>query len=123
LALYDIAENIAKPETKRRFGYQTDGTDANAFQHSYWHAEMTIQFGNVTARWVGENHERSCDAACGKWSESDLRNNELGITLGSDLFWNHTKKAQDHKWVAQWMQDWGWHRWWCTDGISIRKCH
>jgi hypothetical protein len=68
--------------------YCTDHDDfnGNAFKHAYWSALNTWSFGSTVARTMGLLHE-SENFGSYISREMDLYNNELGITIASQLPW------------------------------------
>ena len=63
-----------------------DNFNGNAFKHAYWSALNTWSFGAEAARTMGVLHE-SENFASYISREMDMYNNELGITIASQLPW------------------------------------
>lgn len=74
---------------------QHEGSETNAFRHVLWQAEITKRFGEQIAHEVGNAHEDNPYAIAGKERQkhtfdslleadqsADLRNNEIGRSLG-----------------------------------------
>lgn len=70
--------------TEWYFCSTNDGFNGNAFQHAYWSALNTWSFGADAARLMGLKHE-SENFGDNLRREMDLYNNELGISIASQL--------------------------------------
>ncbi|TAE35797.1 MAG: hypothetical protein EAZ70_12090 [Runella slithyformis] len=75
-----------RAEAINRIGeyYCSDADDfnGNAFKHAYWSALNTWTFGAGYAQFMGQLHEGGSPALN---SEMDLHNNQLGITIASEI--------------------------------------
>lgn len=70
--------------TSEYFCSTNDGFNGNAFQHAYWSALNTWSFGADAARIMGLKHEAENYGNL-LLREMDLYNNELGISIASQL--------------------------------------
>lgn len=52
-----LASTFATSQTRHRYGTRKDGTIANAFQHAYWNALMTLNIGEESAKMFADAHE------------------------------------------------------------------
>ncbi|HUP70392.1 MAG TPA: RHS repeat-associated core domain-containing protein [Acidimicrobiales bacterium] len=79
---------LAIRDTTARYGHKNDDTSANAFQHCYWNALMTMHMGARAAKGFGDRHEqrprgrKESGETYDARKRMDLANNRLGRKIG-----------------------------------------